>query len=276
MDFSNLVFEPVSEPFSSNFDETTRFTVDLAFFREPDECSKISSHECDWTQVGVGAKDNAGRLRRCCTEESYGLGTCAEGQLGRMILVPDQFDGSHRFIQIPATGNVKYKLKYPLLQVQQSGEYVVAFSNCNVDGRQVHVSGDIVWKGSLDESGNEEATVTDRLSEGLTECGFEMGSVFEDGEVSPQFILSLLELSTPCTTDEQEESMRQAFLSFERCSNFELLELGALRLGVRFLAVRPLSATNHFYFRFFSFMKKISGQNENDHAGLLDHPFEFL
>ena len=45
----------------------------------------------------------------------------------------------------------------------------------------------------------------------------------------------------------------------------------SLRLDVRFLAVRPLSATNHFHFRFFSFMKKISGQNENDHAGLLDH-----
>ena len=52
--------------------------------------------------------------------------------------------------------------------------------------------------------------------------------------------------------------------------------MDSLRLDVRFLAVRPLSATNHFHFRFFSFMKKISGQNENDHAGLLDQPFEIL
>ena len=49
-----------------------------------------------------------------------------------------------------------------------------------------------------------------------------------------------------------------------------------LRLGVRFLAPQPLSATNHFNFGFFAFLKKISGQNENDHAGLLDHRFEIL
>ena len=52
--------------------------------------------------------------------------------------------------------------------------------------------------------------------------------------------------------------------------------MGTLRLGVRFLAPQPLSATNHFNFGFFAFLKKISGQNENDHAGLLDHRFEIL
>ena len=46
--------------------------------------------------------------------------------------------------------------------------------------------------------------------------------------------------------------------------------------SVRFLAPQPLSATNHFNFGFFAFLKKILGQNENDHAGLLDHRFEIL
>ena len=32
----------------------------------------------------------------------------------------------------------------------------------------------------------------------------------------------------------------------------------------------------HFHFRVFAFLMKISGQNENDHAGLLGHPFEIL
>ena len=43
------------------------------------------------------------------------------------------------------------------------------------------------------------------------------------------------------------------------------------------LLSRPAALRDQsFLFSFFSFMKKISGQNENDHAGLLDHPFEFL
>jgi len=66
--------------------------------------------------------------------------------MGRLIMKPDLFEGEHRFISVPFSGDVTKKLRYGKFEEQDSGRYVVVFANCNYEGREILVKGDAIWK----------------------------------------------------------------------------------------------------------------------------------
>jgi len=145
IDLSNLKF--VSLRLGSGSNQTfVDSTVDIAFFHLPSTCAS-SKDGCDWSKLGIGASDDKGNLRWCCSENSQELGFCEEKSQGRLIVNADSFTGQHRFIDVPASGALITNLKYGKLEEPlYSGKYVLVVANCNDDGRDVTITGDYVWK----------------------------------------------------------------------------------------------------------------------------------
>jgi len=117
------------------------------FFLQPAECSQ-SQKGCDWTKLGVGASDDGGNLRWCCTEDAAELGFCDyERQAGRLIVDKATFAGEHRFVTVPPdgdfSGNVLGGDKFTVKDI--SGKYVMVIANCDDMGRDVNVSGTYSW-----------------------------------------------------------------------------------------------------------------------------------
>lgn len=125
--------------------------VDIVLFHEPPECANTRLG-CDWTQLGVGADDGVGNLRWCCADDAIGLGLCKGGakQDGRLIVDPDKFNGQHRFLGVPPSGEWSRAVKFGMFDLQEkdgNGKYVMVVANCNdVNGRNLTVSGEYVWK----------------------------------------------------------------------------------------------------------------------------------
>lgn len=121
-------------------------TVDIAFFHLPSSCAS-SKDGCDLPNLGIGASDNKGNLRWCCSENSQELGFCEEKSLGRLIVNGEFFKGKHRFIDVPSTGDFSTNLKYGKLEEPvNSGKFAFVVANCNDEGRDVMASGDYTWK----------------------------------------------------------------------------------------------------------------------------------
>mmetsp|Transcript_2505 Transcript_2505/g.4666 ORF Transcript_2505/g.4666 Transcript_2505/m.4666 type:complete len:595 (+) Transcript_2505:162-1946(+) len=132
--------------------------VDIVLFHEPSECANTRLG-CDWTELGVGANDGAGNLRWCCSDDAAALGLCRGGpkQEGRLIVDPDKFQGQHRFLGVPRSGDWKRSVKFGMFDLKGdgaqhgdgsgAGKYVLVVSNCNdISGRNLTVSGDYIWK----------------------------------------------------------------------------------------------------------------------------------
>ena len=60
----------------------------------------------------------------------------------------ERFQGKHRLVNIPASGDYDNTLKYGKFEEKEgtSGKYAVIFANCNDAGRPVLVEGDMEWK----------------------------------------------------------------------------------------------------------------------------------
>lgn len=56
-----------------------------------------------------------------------------------------KFKGNHRFIIIPREGPVKKQMRYPKMEEAITGTYVVIYANCDEEGREVRVVGDITY-----------------------------------------------------------------------------------------------------------------------------------
>ena len=125
--------------------------VDIVLFHEPSECANTRLG-CDWTDIGVGANDDQGNLRWCCSGDAVGLGLCRGGkkQQGRLIVDPDKFNGQHRFLGVPESGDWERAVKFGMFDLKdkdESGKYVLVIANCNEDiGRNLTVTGEYVWK----------------------------------------------------------------------------------------------------------------------------------
>ena len=96
-----------------------------------------------------------GNLRWCCSDDAAALGLCKGGpkQEGRLIVDPEKFNGEHRFLGVPPSGNWQRSVKFGMFDLKDvkgedaTGKYVLVVSNCNdVIGRNLTVSGDYVWK----------------------------------------------------------------------------------------------------------------------------------
>ena len=102
---------------------------------------------CDWAELGVGARNENG-MRWCCSNSAIEYGFCEGGQThGRLIINSTIFDGQHRFLHIPETGDMEPKVKFGELEVaHDSGKYVLVFANCDDNGRDVLVGGSYKWE----------------------------------------------------------------------------------------------------------------------------------
>jgi len=165
IDLSQLTFQTISEEYDYGDDDGTgraleggielgAFAVDIAVFRLPPHCAGTNAG-CDWTKLGIGAKNDEGALRYCCSKDALEWGLCADSQAGRLIVQPDTFGGKHKYIEIPSDRDVVKQMKTGLFEFDKSkengvdnssGQYVIVFANCNDDGRPVKVTGDSIWK----------------------------------------------------------------------------------------------------------------------------------
>lgn len=122
--------------------------IDLVLFHEPKECSNTKAG-CDWTKLGVGASNEIGDIRWCCSEDAIALGLCKgrPGEYNRLIINRTKYEGHVRNILVPRNGFVELEVKYGQLEeVEFSGKYVLVMSNCNPNGRNMTVEGTYVWK----------------------------------------------------------------------------------------------------------------------------------
>jgi len=121
--------------------------IDIALFHEPKRCSNTKDG-CDWTELGIGASNDNG-LRWCCSNDAIDFGFCQGGpnEYGRLIINSTSFMGKHRFIMVPAEGDMDPHVRYGKIDgLQESGKYVLVIANCNEEGRDVLVSGKYTWE----------------------------------------------------------------------------------------------------------------------------------
>lgn len=114
---------------------------------QPADCANSRSG-CDWSKLGVGAVNEIG-TRWCCSQDAIDGNFCegGEGQFGRLIVNASAFDGQHRFIKVPPSGDLETTVKYPKLEEKdESGTYILIVANCNDEGRNVMVDGQYTWK----------------------------------------------------------------------------------------------------------------------------------
>jgi len=120
-------------------DDNTK--IDLVFFNEPSLCpgGKILGGSCDWSNLGLGATDEDGNYRWCCSESAVEDGFCEEDDIGRLIVNDNLVD----HIVVDSSGKLKDGGK---LEAIMSGKYILAISNCNNEGQDVRIEGDCIWK----------------------------------------------------------------------------------------------------------------------------------
>lgn len=121
--------------------------LDIAILHLPGECANTRSG-CEWTELGIGATSADGDVRWCCSSDAVELGLCEGGpKYGSMIVNNTLFKGSHRYVEIPPTGQMKDGIRYGKIEEPtKSGRYIVILANCNDQGREVLVTGSTVWK----------------------------------------------------------------------------------------------------------------------------------
>lgn len=126
--------------------------VDIVLFHEPPECANTRLG-CDWPDLGVGASDDTGNLRWCCSDDAPALELCDGGpkQEGRLIIDPAKFKGQHRFLSVPRSGDWRSSVESGTLNLKSgedgAGKYVLVVTNCNdVNGRDLTVTGEYTMK----------------------------------------------------------------------------------------------------------------------------------
>jgi hypothetical protein len=126
----------------------TLLTISYPLASQPKSCVN-KRNGCDWTELGIGASDSEGGIRWCCSNDAIDFGYCQGGdaQYGRLIVNSTLFKGQHRFIQVPATGDLVASVHYAVLEEPKiSGRYNLVIANCNDEGRDVYVSGKYAWQ----------------------------------------------------------------------------------------------------------------------------------
>jgi hypothetical protein len=121
--------------------------VELLFFHQPADCEKTKAG-CDWPKLGVGARDNIGTVRYCCTEDAIVLGICEQDRKGRVIINESTYTGEIRPVLVPSSGSDALKIESPIMDTNKAGTgtYTLVLANCDDYGRSVLVSGQYVWK----------------------------------------------------------------------------------------------------------------------------------
>ena len=121
--------------------------VELLFFHQPADCEKTKAG-CDWPKLGVGARDNIGTVRYCCTEDAIVLGICEQDRKGRVIINESTYTGEIRPVLVPSSGSDALKIESPIMDTNKAGTgtYTLVLANCDDYGRSVLISGQYVWK----------------------------------------------------------------------------------------------------------------------------------
>lgn len=123
----------------------TESVIDVLFFHEPADCVKTKKG-CDWTELGIGVKDILGNVRYCCSEEAVALKLCDNSDFGQ-IIIDSSYDGVHRPILMPQTGDYVGKVDIPKMETKEgTGTYTLVVSNCYDYGRNILVEGPYEWK----------------------------------------------------------------------------------------------------------------------------------
>lgn len=120
-------------------------TITIAIFRVPDKCSN-ARQGCDWSSLGVGKRNDAGKMIWCCTREASRLGLCSKkpGKFGGLIVDKENFQG--HIVTVDVSSRFKSSLTSDgIFYATISGIYVVVYSNCNSSEKEVHITGYTSW-----------------------------------------------------------------------------------------------------------------------------------
>jgi Lung seven transmembrane receptor len=120
--------------------------VEIVVFSLPHGCDRKMT--CDWAALGVGSRSSdSGILQFCCTEKTAKSGYCSNSPetIGRLIVDDNKFRGDRRSIAVPHKGTMNKTMKYGKMEQTESATYVLLFANCNQMGREILVTGHVVW-----------------------------------------------------------------------------------------------------------------------------------
>ncbi len=112
---------------------------------QPSECTSTRDG-CDWTELGIGNRDEFGDRQWCCSEEAVGFGMCTSDHIGRLIIDFNKYKGEHRYMHV--SGDEEASVPSPVMttQSQGTGQYTLLIANCNDFGSDVQISGEYVYK----------------------------------------------------------------------------------------------------------------------------------
>jgi hypothetical protein len=118
--------------------------VDIVLFELPAYCAN-TKEGCSWPSLGIGTY--AGGLAWCCDAEAVEMGICENSTeaLGRLI-VTKNFTGFHRSVNVPAEGEMTETVEDGDFRIVNTGKWVVALANCNERGRDVVLTGYVVFE----------------------------------------------------------------------------------------------------------------------------------
>lgn len=133
IDLSELRFVALEDSESYNIDSF----VDIVVYQVPAHCN---SHTCDLSEYGVGILDryNGSDYLRLCDLN------------GRLQLDHDKFRGHHVELSVPRKGpmpldRVMEDASY-ILASQRDQTYNVMVANCNKEGREIAVTGQVIFE----------------------------------------------------------------------------------------------------------------------------------
>ncbi|GFH55491.1 hypothetical protein CTEN210_11967 [Chaetoceros tenuissimus] len=147
IDLSEIrIIQLPDHPTWKHIKETSFAGVKILFFKQPATCEKAKS-SCDWTEIGIGIKDDGGNIHYCCDEEEINLGLCQKERNGTLIIDQSLYHGE---IRSAIQSNKFYEqasIRSPILSTYAgTGTYNLLLSDCNKNDSNLSFFKKYVWK----------------------------------------------------------------------------------------------------------------------------------
>ena len=75
------------------------------------------------------------------------MGICESDQVGKLIVDKQKYDGQHKYLLVPSEGEFEYTVPPNIMGSHAgAGRYTLLMSNCDDNGRDVQLSGKVIWR----------------------------------------------------------------------------------------------------------------------------------
>jgi Lung seven transmembrane receptor len=120
--------------------------IDIALFQVPSSCA-YSVDGCTWSDHGVGVLDDMGYVAWCCDRFAVEAGLCQNTSAARdRLILTGNFTGFHETINVPPNGTMAKTASTGDFRIFDTGTWVLVFTNCKESGRDVVLTGSVVFE----------------------------------------------------------------------------------------------------------------------------------